>query len=317
MTSQSNKTLCSAFWKHTNVRPGDRIYPCCRFKFPVGKFDGDLNTVLESAEYNKLRELSTNGEKIQGCEKCYYEESIGHKSLRQEFNEQYDADTVELKYLEIGIDNLCNMACDGCNSEFSTRWIAKEKSIYGKAQYGHINISDVVSVPNSVEKILFLGGEPLLTDRHIDILKLHKDAKNCTVIYNTNASIIPNKLCLDAWKEFKEIKFIVSIDGYEEVNEQVRHGSIWKDTLKFLDWCKSNNYQLSINSVIHRNNMFSILELPDFVKKYTDQWYVNVLTYPVHLDINTHEKDVLESFRKKLSETEIPNKNFVLAHLDN
>jgi hypothetical protein len=231
---KSNKTLCSAFWKHTNVRPGNRVYPCCRFKFSVFRFDGDLDKVLESTEYNKLRELSINGEKISGCEKCYYEESIGHKSLRQEFNEQYNADNVELKYLEIGIDNLCNMACDGCNSEFSTQWITKEKTLYGKAQYNYIHISDVISIPNSVEKILFLGGEPLLTNKHIDILNLHKDAKNCTLIYNTNASIIPNRLCLETWKEFKDIKFIVSMVGIKMLTNKLGKVAYGKILLIFL-----------------------------------------------------------------------------------
>ena len=81
-------TFCSAFWKHTNIRPGGRVYPCCRFKHSIGQSDGDLEKVLHSDAYKKLRKLSASGERIRGCEKCYYEESIQHKSLRQEFNEK-------------------------------------------------------------------------------------------------------------------------------------------------------------------------------------------------------------------------------------
>ena len=79
-----NGTKCSAFWKHTNLRPGDRIYPCCRFKNSIADFNGDIENILSIPEYKELRRASLAGEKINGCEKCYYEESIGHKSLREE-----------------------------------------------------------------------------------------------------------------------------------------------------------------------------------------------------------------------------------------
>lgn len=310
-----NKTICSAFWKHTNIRPGNRIYPCCRFKSPVTEFDGDISKVLNSETYIRLRDESAQGRKISGCEKCYYEEEIGHKSLRQEFNEQYDTETVELKYLEIGIDNLCNMACDGCNSEYSTKWIEKEKTMYGKAKHDYLSINEVSAVPDSVEKILFLGGEPLLTKRHLDILKLHNNPKICRVFYNTNASTIPDQKCLDVWKNFDDIKFIASLDGLGEVNEQVRHGSKWTETVSFLDWCRDNDYELSINSVIHRNNLFNVLDMKEFVDDYTDDWYVNVLTYPRHLDIKTHDKETLDAFLIDLEKADIPNKEFIRNHI--
>jgi hypothetical protein len=46
---------CAAFWKHTNLRNSDKIFPCCRFKQPVGVFDGNVSEILHSDVYNKLR----------------------------------------------------------------------------------------------------------------------------------------------------------------------------------------------------------------------------------------------------------------------
>ena len=97
---------CSAFWNHTNIRSGNRVYPCCRFKRSIDTFDGDVDNVLHSDAYKDLREQSAKGEFIKGCEKCFYEEKIGHKSLREEFNEKYTMDKVDLKFLEIGFDQL-------------------------------------------------------------------------------------------------------------------------------------------------------------------------------------------------------------------
>lgn len=307
---------CAAFWKHTNIRPGNRIYPCCRFKQSIGEFDGDLERVLDSAEYKELRRASTAGEWISGCEKCYYEESIGHKSLREEFNEKHYADSVNLEYLEIGIDNLCNMACDGCNSEFSTRWIAKEKKLYGKAESGYLESNDITSVPESVKKILFLGGEPLITDKHLSLLELHNKPHICDLVYNTNASIIPDAHCLDVWQKFRSVSFIVSLDGYGEVNERVREGSNWIENVNFMNWCVDNRYDFEVNTVIHKNNLFSLADLSDFLENYDCDWYVNVLTFPPQLDINTLEQETLDKFLETIEHKNIPNKKFISQHIN-
>ena len=95
---------CSAFWKHTNVRGDNRVFPCCRFKKPVDTFKGSLEDILISDVYEELR--NTDVSKMPECAKCMYEEHKGRKSLRQKFNEAYDTDTVGLEYLEIGFDNI-------------------------------------------------------------------------------------------------------------------------------------------------------------------------------------------------------------------
>ena len=52
----SNKTICSAFWHHTNIRSDNRVFPCCRFKYPVANFDGDINKILTLPVYEELRQ---------------------------------------------------------------------------------------------------------------------------------------------------------------------------------------------------------------------------------------------------------------------
>ena len=82
------------------------------------KFDGDVNGVLASNEYNELREKFKT-QKLVECSKCWEEEDNGVKSLREEFNEQYDCDEIKLRHLEIGFDNICNLKCDPCWEEWS------------------------------------------------------------------------------------------------------------------------------------------------------------------------------------------------------
>lgn len=304
---------CAAFWKHTNIRPGNRIYPCCRFKHSIGTFDGNLENVLHSDTYKMLRNRASVEEFIPGCDKCAYEESIGHRSLRQDFNERYSFDSVNLDFLEIGFDNLCNLVCDGCNSEFSTSWIIKEKEIFGAAKNKLLEIDEITNIPDSIQKVLFLGGEPLITDKHYRLIKQFKDSKE--IIYNTNATFIPPENIVEEMRKHKT-SFIISIDGYGELNEKVRGGTKWNNVLEFINWAEKNNFDFEFNTVLHKNNYFGIFELNDFLKQYNKKWYVNCLTYPSNLDIKTLTLDELKEFKDKLAESNIPTKDFILGHID-
>ena len=307
---------CSAFWNYVNIRPGNRVYPCCRFKNSVTKFDGNIEAILHSSEYQDLRRKSLAGEHIPDCQKCYDEEALGLKSLRQELNEKYTNKEAQVKFLEIGIDNLCNLVCDGCNSEFSTSWMAKEKLIHGQPFNKKLEIDKVTDVPKSVEKILFLGGEPLITEKHLDILLLHPKPEDCVVVYNTNASYIPSTKCQRVWNLFKKVHFIISVDGVGDVNEKVRGGSKWIDTLNFIDYCFGNEYDFEFNTVLHYNNWFDIKNLVEFVNQFEKEWYINLLTYPTHLALGKQSVANLQHFLKITKDLEFPNKTYILNYVN-
>ena len=299
-------TKCAAFWKHTNIRGDNRIFPCCRFKSPVAVFDTSISNILESDVYEKLRQSDVS--KMPECSKCMHEEANGKKSLRQEFNEKYDTDSVELKFLEIGFDNICNLTCDGCWSEFSSAWAKKET---GKLSYTELD--EITEVPDTIEKILFLGGEPLMTNRHESFLRRISQPERVEVIYNTNGTFILKDNIVDLLEKFKNVTFILSIDAYGELNDKVRSGSKWQDIINFITQIKQLGFALEVNSVLHLNNWHGIVDLEKFIKGIEVEWTVNVLTYPQHLDIaNYKDKNEIVDLIKQ---TSIPNKDYVINHL--
>jgi sulfatase maturation enzyme AslB (radical SAM superfamily) len=302
------KNKCAAFWKHTNIRNNNKIYPCCRYKTSVATFDGDVEGILHSDVYKKLRQSKY----LEGCAKCYYEESQGKQSLRQRFNEEYDTNTVELKYLELGLDNICNLTCDGCFGDFSSEWSKIEQPT--KSNEYHIrSTKDFKNVPDSVDKILFLGGEPLMTKRHLKVLGMVKDKQNTSVTYNTNGTFLLDIETQEMLKQFKKVNFILSIDGYGKLNDKVRGGSNWNDILKFINQIKTLELDLSVNSVLHINNWQGIVELEQFVNELKVEWTVNALTYPKHLDINTTNEPTLVI--NEIKKTNIPNKDYIINHI--
>jgi sulfatase maturation enzyme AslB (radical SAM superfamily) len=304
-------TFCSAFWNHTNIRGGNRVFPCCRYKTPVQTFDGDLGKVLYSDEYESLRSDSLNGIRNSNCEKCYYEESLGKKSTRQWFNENYQGNSVELKYLEVGFDNICNLACDGCWEEWSSSWWVK-KNPEGKVVEGILSTSDFVNIPETIEKIVFLGGEPLITNRHRKFLQSFSDLSHLTVEYFTNGMFDLTQEDHKLLRKCKSVKFTVSVDGYRELNEKVRTGSEWNKVEQFIT---NLEYEKVVHTTIHRNNWHGLSEIYNWISinKYT--WTTNVLTYPKHLDIINLDDSEKQKLLCILDLHVIPNTEYIKSHI--
>ena len=311
---------CSVFWKHINIRGDNRIFPCCRFKKPVATYTGDLNHILTSKTFRDLR--NTDVSTMPECAKCMYEEDNNIISVRQKFNQQLDTATVGLEYLEIGFDNICNLTCDGCYPEFSSAW-SKKLNPHAHKSTHYTSINEITSIPNTVNKIMFLGGEPLMTSRHKKVLEMIDNPNQVKITYNTNGTFMLDRDLINMLKKFKHVHFIVSIDGYKELNEKVRTGTRWSNVEAFIQQIQQNRFAMSVNSVLHINNWHGIVDLEAFVRTLDLEsphygsglkpWFVNLVTYPLHLDIknskNKHE--IIDVIAK----TNIPNKEYVLNHL--
>jgi len=308
-----NKTVCAAFWTHTNIRGGNRIFPCCRYKSSVQHFNGDVQEILYSDEYNILRQNSLEGIKNSNCQKCYDEESQGLSSFRNWFNENYSREEVQLKYLEAGFDNICNLACDGCWEEWSSTWWIK-KNPNGVPKAGILNTEEFYNVPNTLEKVVFLGGEPLMTNRHRKFLLEINQLSNLDVSYYTNGMFDITDKDKELLNKCKSVTFFVSIDAVGKLNDRVRTGSNWPIIEKFVDNCP---YKIIINSVIHRNNWHGIIDLYNWVQENNFVWKLNVLTFPESLSITSLDDNIKKEVCTRVNELPVDKKDYVLSFLGN
>ena len=306
------KTICAAFWHIASIRSDGNVHACCRFKYPVAKFDKNISNILEQPGYQELREKSGRGIEIPGCNKCYMEEKLGKKSYRQEYNELYDTDEISLKFLDVAFDNICNLACDGCWGEFSNTWAEKNDPGRPKKTYTIQIKEDIEEIPDSLERIWFLGGEPLQTSRHFNTLKKIKNIDQVTVQYNTNGSFILKDEWIEILNKAKGVEISLSVDGYKELNEQVRSNSDWNSILEFINQIKLLDYKLKIHTVIHKNNWFGVRDIKDFVENQGLEWTTNILTYPDRLQITKLEKEEKDRFKRDIQELDIPNQQFIL-----
>ena len=222
------------------LRFDSKVQPCCRYD---GGFDldfkGDILQVMNSPEMTDLRTRSAANEELPGCSKCHRQEAAGVASLRDWFNIVYPVDTSlqsvsaeHMKYLEIFVGDVCNLKCMTCDGKLSSSW----RSDYEKLGWQlpprsevDLRVLDSISQLESLEEIKFVGGEPLLSKFHDDILSVlsDKSAEKMTLRYNTNVTQPPTLELRERWKKFKKIRLDLSIDGVGKVNEFIRYPSKW------------------------------------------------------------------------------------------
>ena len=100
--------------------------------------------------FNDIRQKMLNGEPVEGCVKCYQEEENKESlkpSMRLFLNQRFgssinsniDNKFQQIHYIEMSLDNICNLECRMCNSFFSTKLQKRDKYL----QHYHSNQNTV------------------------------------------------------------------------------------------------------------------------------------------------------------------------------
>jgi sulfatase maturation enzyme AslB (radical SAM superfamily) len=247
------------------------------------------------------------------CAKCWHEEDLGKKSLRVWFNENYSTDRIELKYFEVGFDNICNLTCDGCWEEWSSSWWVKKNPTLSPKS-GITRVDKIEQVPKGIERVVFLGGEPLMTNRHRKFLESIDNLSVVDIEYYTNGMFSLKPSDHRVLKKCKSVKFTISIDGVGKLNEQVRSGSDWNTVINNTTEI-AKRYNTVIHSVVHKNNWHGLLDLFKWVHQNSYTWTTNILTYPQELDIVNLDSDSKQQLIDLCKFNDIPNKAYIISHL--
>lgn len=288
--------LCVIPWVHLNFEPDGKVVPCC-LTSPHGYYAGDLKTqsiqeIWNSSNMKKLRVQMLNGEEPKICNRCFQQEKVTGESSRihrnSDFPEAYKkirditepdgtVEKMDLKYWDFRFSNLCNFKCRSCGPRYSSAWIPDSKKMGNKDQEKVWNIESVNDEANydflkeqinTVEKIYFAGGEPLLMPEHWQILDMLVEHKkfNVRVSYNTNGSILTygNKNVLDYWSQWEQDKLEVwpSIDEIGPRAELIRSGTNWeKVESNLLEMAKLGNIIIRPGITVSAMNVFRLPEI--------------------------------------------------------
>lgn len=331
MTQDHNNTFCVLPWIHLYVGTDGNVLPCCQGdrSMPLGNInDTSISAILNSEKIIKIRQQMILGEKSSECARCYQLESNGLQSERQIQNRQWEhlvdeimssPDTVNPPiYLDIRLNNVCNLKCRMCSSYYSSSIQQEEYEIWGKESTAFKKsqrdyaMTEVIEFMPGVDRIYFAGGEPLLSSEHYQILQslIDIDRTNVTLVYNTNFTSLnfKNLNVLDFWQQFKNVTVLASLDAEHKVAEYVRHGTNWEVIEQNINslLAKCPHVTLKIASAVGFMNVTSLISLQQRWHNQglvdINQFYLSVMISPEHLTLQ-----VLPDFHKERIEKEIQN----------
>ncbi len=324
------------------INPDGSVLPCCvadHHRHLGNVRNNSLEEIWNNEKYKTLRKKMLSGESCEECKGCYQQEERGIESVRQSKNKKYkefmhfvdrtesdgSLNKMELKHFDIRWSNICNFKCRSCSSTYSSTWAQEDKAqglskeifiIAGGADNNSL-YEQIKSQLSNIKTFYFAGGEPLLTDKHYDILEYLIQTGNTDVEieYNTNLSRLDykSKSVLDLWKHFSNILVNASLDSWEDRAEYIREGTQWSDIVNNITRIKSETPHVRLNSgsVISVFNVFTVTDFLDYMLE-TGLFEVNSYQ-PFFYNImnpNFYSADIIDEKLKKQIIQKIKSKTY-------
>ena len=287
---QQQDTFCVLPWMHLYVGPDGNVLPCCVAdqKFPMGNINNtSVDDIVKSSTFNLLRTNMLAGNRSKECSRCYAHEDAGLTSQRQSHNAQWSQKKLNIEpngilkkfepvYLDLRLNNICNLKCRMCSGYFSSAIAQEEATLFGNHQsldasmqstQKALALEKIIKYLPQAEKIYFAGGEPLLAPEHYKILNALIECGNTDleIVYNTNFTSLAYKdiSVLDLWKKFSRITVGASLDAIGLVAEYVRHGTKWSTIESNLESLKLQcpHVNFTVSSTVGFLNIASLIEL--------------------------------------------------------
>jgi sulfatase maturation enzyme AslB (radical SAM superfamily) len=226
-----------------------------------------------------------------------------------------------IRHLEISFSNVCNLTCAMCSSEFSSSWIAPDKSAIEKglgfrdftgpfhrvARVSPELLEEVFEHVDDLDLIIIKGGEPTREPICLNFLQelvKRRSRPGPFVFLQSNGTRHPSEWLkgLDSL----QLEIGISLDGWGEVNDWIR-GSRFEQVISHMEYLDevpfvrnlTVDFTLSAYNVFHLPEFFAgMVSLRDRLKKELTcpvfQWVQQPYSSPLAL----RDKDRLEIERQ-------------------
>jgi len=252
------------------------------------------------------------------CDGKHYQSKVARRFFDRHLGidfENYDTnmDLSSITFIELWFSNKCNLKCRMCNPKHTNQLVDEWNDIFQSNrgmqelhpplndqekeklkkinwdddERSWINLSNFMKKiydnnPNQIITFVLSGGEPMICEgmyKFFDLAIEKGFSNNISLNYNTNLTILPNKM-IEYWKHFRVINLIISIDGYEHVNDYIRYSSKWNKIVSNIDYANELSNQINIRAQIRPTiQAYNILSITELYKWMLNKSFNN---YPTH-----------------------------------
>jgi 4Fe-4S single cluster domain len=304
--------------------------PCC---FYTTRYPVDHNITQEFWKHpivqkERLDNLQ-NKELPENCRMCRDTEQRGEYSRRQSWNDRLGTHWQNLDSvieLDLQSDFSCNLACRICGPQYSTLWrqVESKENIEAskkfKVRVDNNNVFEILStIPmNGIRQIKFQGGEPFISNTHIQILEKLQDTVDLSQIsiwYLSNGTTRVTDKVLKFWEKLKMVEIYFSIDDMGPRMEYQRWPCNWQEMQDTLLWFRTN---LPHNTLLYLERTMGMLtapwatELEDWHREnFTETIYGDKITVNYHDCFGTYSLNALTQEGKDYILNNIPAGHWV------
>ena len=353
--NNTSPSFCAAKWYNVSIWLGNGRTASCHHpiahSIPKEELDKNASALHNTEFKKKQRKMMLEGQRPPECSYCWTAEDASGGNREGVYSDRVyqtarytDEEIAALKNIpwdknvtpktvEICFDNLCNLACSYCNSEFSSTW-SKDITTNGEYSgmltnggktyrqdgshampFGNKNEGNIYvkrffdwfpEIKDGLYELRVSGGEPSRSPSFWQLLDICENEKFDFAV-NSNLIMEEDRLqrLIDASKKFKKFEIYTSAESYGILQEFVRDGFKW-------DVWEKNMFALNkVESITTVNIMMTISALSiwgvaEFLEKITewrnstrsDQFYMslNILRFPSFQSVNIIEqkyKDIL------------------------
>ena len=312
--------FCNVPWTNLHIYWDGSFGGCCSEQHPPHQEPNkyNLQSMTATQWYNSpplsnMRDQIKSNSSLTQCEGCYREEEVGYESkrIRENFKSViFTQQAFDKSYLQspmyqdfqsnvtnrlpidwhIDLGNECNLACKMCNPQASSKISSIFKKWHLIADSANRNwtqdppswqnfLDSIMSVPN-LNRLHFMGGEPLLNKRFVELLDflLDNNRHSISISFVTNGTVT-NQQVVDRLLKFRSCDIEVSLESIHHNNHYIRQGSNTEDVLKNIIWLRSQQ---------------------------TDQFHVILRSVPQLLNINNYDQYIAWAWKLGLPIQGIP-----------
>lgn len=264
---------------------------------------------IDKSKFENLGKLKADflaGKQPVACGKCWNSENDGIESKRQMENRflDYKLDR-DLSYLiqdvydgknkttmlQLYVGSICNGTCVTCGYRASSAWktlnnkpinIKNEKNTVYTNCINFLQQYDL----SIIERINFLGGEPLLIKETYLILEELKNKGNidCHISYVTNGSVQLSEKQIMMFRQFKNVNCCVSIDGMKEEFEYIRFPLKWANVVENILTYKEVFNEVTASFTISNLNYHNRSKIINWFNDNNIRYFENYVTLPQYFN---------------------------------
>ncbi len=304
-------SFCTMPWSGVEINTDGNLRPCCEFvgseivdaenNTPYNISTHSLTDYMQSNELRLIKQKMLNGEYVKECSNCYFNESVGVKSLRQRKNKSIgetakSVDEFNIKNMDIKLSNLCNQKCVICNPLASSMYAAESAIIepdklknYDQEKFNWYKLKhrwdEIYESTNDLMFLDIYGGEPWLIKKQwelIEFLVKTGRSSNISLNYATNGSAFNDMWFTEYFSKFKHVTILFSADGIKDTFEYNRFPGKWSTFEENL--LKAREYKdrgivdwIGISYTVSNYSVFDIVNSLEFYSDNKIDVYLNLV----------------------------------------